>query len=215
MKRLLGIFLIAATAMMAQTAAPPLPVAAAPDVLGCIQTLAEPACIKAYKDWAENAIAVHDTAIHSLYSQVAAIPAGPQGIQGPPGPSLNTPQVDSSAIAASTPVVTLVRTLCYPSNAYIGNIPATGEIVDFTVSVKVAGNHTVSSCVASMGGAKTYHFEFPAGTKVGSSITVLNTGSYQAFAYQAGPVLSLPAGQSTVRVVFENGGMNFAGFNYR
>ncbi|GAC1632868.1 MAG: hypothetical protein NVS9B14_06730 [Candidatus Acidiferrum sp.] len=206
----------------------PLQVAAPPDVL--TSQAAAASALTAYKSWVENAITSHDSSIQSLWNgqqasetaiaalqnQVAAIPAGPQGPQGIAGPSLNAPQVDSTAIVASNPPATLVRTLCYPANAYVGTVPATGESLDFTVNAGTAGNYAITACVATPNAGKTYHVEFPAGTKVGASVTAVNTGGYQVFAYQAtGVTLALPAGQSTVRVVLENGGMNFAGFNFK
>lgn len=214
----------------------PVPIPSPPDILASQASAG--AALTNYKSWIENSFATHDTEILNIYAkqivdetsitalqnQIANMPAGPagpvgatgpQGVAGPIGPSLNSPQADSSSIVASSPAVSLVRTLCYPSNAYIGNVPATGQSIDFTVNVAQAGSYPLQACVASLGGAKTYHFEFPVGTKVGASISALNTGSYQLFAYQqTGVSLQLPAGASTVRVVLENGGMNFAGFNY-
>lgn len=244
MKKLLGIFLIAAVGVTlgrAQSTAP-VPDAAPPDVVTCIATQPELGCLMNWKNWVETTSASHGDSVQKLWSseqrsvtnianletQIANIPAGPQGPagqmgapgpQGSPGqqgPSLNTPQIDTSALTASNPPASLVRTLCYPSNAYVGSVPTTGQSLDFLVNVATAGNYAIQACVASPGGAKTYHFEFPAGTKVGPTVTVVNTGSYQLFAYQAtGVTLALPAGQSTIRVVLENGGMNLAGFNYR
>lgn len=232
MRKLLAlalILLVCASLSPSQSTAPVPPIPPPPDLITCLATQPEALCIAQYRSWAETSLTTHDAAIQqllpavtALQNQIANLPAGPQGAIGPvgpqgvAGPSLNAPQVDTASISASSPAVSLVRTLCYPSDAYIGNVPATGQSIDFTVNTAQAGSYPIQACVASLGGAKTYHLEFPVGTKIGASITVLNTGSYQLFAYQqTGISLQLPAGNSTIRVVLENGGMNFAGFNYK
>jgi DUF5010 C-terminal domain len=139
---------------------------------------------------------------------------GPQGTPGAPGQSPNAPMVDTGAIVASTPPVSLVRSLCYPSQPFAGNIPTTGESIDFAFTVPAAGTYALQACVASLGGAHTYHVEFPVGTKL-PSVTVVNTSSYQVFAYQSAGAVQLPAGPVTLRFVLENGGMNLAGFSYK
>jgi len=73
LKRLLGIFLIAAVALSAQ--GPP------PDVL--TSQAAAATALMNYKTWVEAKLTAHDTAIAALQAQ-APIP-GPQGPQGIPG----------------------------------------------------------------------------------------------------------------------------------
>jgi hypothetical protein len=171
--------------------------------------------------------AADEASISALQAAVANIPAGPQGPAGPigptgpqgmpglQGPSLNTPQVDSDAITATSAGVTLVRQLCYPAKKFAGSIPATGGWVDFSFTVPADGTYTIAACVASQGGTHPFHVEFPAGTKIGNSVNVINTASYDAFAYQTVAQVAMTAGPATVRIVSENGGMNVAGLNYQ
>lgn len=142
---------------------------------------------------------------------------GPPGPQGPPGTASGGsigPPAGTSSIVASNPAVQLQAAPCYPTQGIIGFITA-GQTVDFSVTVPAAGGYTLSGCVASPNSPGKWHFEFPAGTKIGATLTVPNTGSFTQFVYQAASTaVTLPAGTSTVRVVFEAAGMNFAGINH-
>jgi len=217
-----------------QLGAPPPPLASPPDLTPAMIAISASAgyqsgVLKAHDDAIQQlwpAVAGAQSDISAVKTELANLPVGPagpagpmgatgpQGIPGAPGQTPNAPMVDTSAIVASVPQASLVRSLCFPSQPFVGNVPTSGESIDFTFSTPFAGMYVLQACVASLGGAHTYHVEFPIGTKQ-PSVTVVNTSSYQVFAYQSVGAVQLPAGTVTVRFVLENGGMNLAGFSYK
>lgn len=134
---------------------------------------------------------------------------GPQGIQGPPGPPGSGTGSANNIVASSSGVS--VTPTCLPS-AFAGNLQSVPATVDISVSVPVAGNYLIQACVASPNNPAKWHPEFPAGTKIGATLSTTNTGSYGVFAYQsASTAVALPAGQVTIRIVIEAAGMNLGG----
>ena len=142
------------------------------------------------------------------------------GIQGPPGPAgppgasgsgSSGPPIGTASIVASSSTPTIISN-CLPST-FVGSVAA-AQTVDFSATVAVAGNYLIQGCVASPNNPAKWHAEFPAGTKIGATLSTTNTGSYGVFAYQsATAVVALPAGTVTIRIVFEASGMNFGGIN--
>jgi Collagen triple helix repeat (20 copies)/Carbohydrate binding module (family 6) len=134
---------------------------------------------------------------------------GPQGNPGPVGPAGSS--LGPAMASASATSATLIPAPCYPTTTIVGNTKA-GTTADFTLTVPAAGNYTLSACVAAPQSGSTIHFEYPAGTKLGSSITVLPTGAWTAFQLQApSAAVTLPAGNVSVRVVCETAGVNLGG----
>lgn len=142
-------------------------------------------------------------------------PQGIQGIQGIPGPAGSGPSMFGSAsILAITPAFGTAPKLdyasCIPPGRVVGWTPQ-GMTMDVDVVVPAAGNYTLTSCLSSQGQG-VYHYESPAGTKIGSSLTALATDSWHSYALQdASAAVALNAGHNTVRFVLETGSLNWGG----
>jgi hypothetical protein len=92
-----------------------------------------------------------------------------------------------------------------------------GQSADYSVTIPNAGNYLLMGCLAS--GSTTpvsFHFEYPPGTSLGSLsstsiLSPLNNWSVFRYIGMTHPVV-LPAGQMTIRVVFETANFNWGGF---
>ena len=89
-----------------------------------------------------------------------------------------------------------------------------GEWVQYTVNVGVAGNYAFQARIANIG-VGTFHVEIDGANRTGS-VTVPNTGAWDAWQTIQTAALSLTAGQHKVRVVFDTVGSGGAvgGFNW-
>jgi hypothetical protein len=84
-----------------------------------------------------------------------------------------------------------------------------GEWLQYAVNVASAGAYTVQARVASLGQGGTFHLEMN-GTNVSGSLTIPNTGGWQAWQTISAPV-QLNSGQQTLRLVIDSSGTNAAG----
>jgi hypothetical protein len=144
--------------------------------------------------------------------QGPAGPAGPQGASGPPGPAGPAGgSLGAAIVAPSATSATMIPAPCYPTAPIVGHT-VSGTTADFLVAIPAAGNYTFSACVSAPNNGSTIHFEYPIGTKIGASISVLTTGAWNSFQFQTpSAAVALPAGNVTVRIVCENGGINVGG----
>lgn len=85
-----------------------------------------------------------------------------------------------------------------------------GDYLDFPMNAP-AGTNALSIALSSGGTPGTFHFEFPAGTKVGATRTAPNTQNWDSYLSVIVPVGVLPSGPISVRWVAETAGMNVAG----
>src|SRR5207302_732991 len=79
-----------------------------------------------------------------------------------------------------------------------------GEWLKYTVNVASAGTYTVSFRVAALGQGGTFHLEMN-GTDVTGSVTVPNTGDWQAW-QTVSRTVTLAAGQQVARLVMDSTG---------
>jgi len=84
----------------------------------------------------------------------------------------------------------------------------TGDWYKYMVNVTAAGTYSVNVRVASPNATSAYHVEVD-GTNVTSSVTVPNTGAWQTYTTLTKTGVNLTAGAHTLRLVVDNGGMNF------
>lgn len=152
--------------------------------------------------------------------QGATGPAGPQGsagIQGPAGAS-NVPTVDPyNYLPASTVVALTEPGVCTPVRDFS---PGTaGQFADYQVAVPAARSYRFVACIASGTTATapwSFHFEYPVGTNLGSLSQVSISSplnNWSVFRLVPSAPVNLPAGQITVRVVFETTAFNWGGFS--
>ena len=82
-----------------------------------------------------------------------------------------------------------------------------GEWLDYTINVPTAGSYVLEVSVASSSAGGSFHAEFDgtnlAGSNLTGPITVPNTESATAFQAVTTPSFPLPAGQTTMRIVFD------------
>jgi endonuclease/exonuclease/phosphatase family metal-dependent hydrolase len=81
-----------------------------------------------------------------------------------------------------------------------------GEWLNYTVSVASGGSYTAQLRVASVNGA-TMHLGFNGSSSVWTSVSIPSTGGWQSWATVNVPV-TLGAGQQTMTVAFDTGGVN-------
>jgi len=95
-----------------------------------------------------------------------------------------------------------------------------GQNVDYPVTIPNAGNYLLMGCVASASTVPlSFHFEYPPASNLGSLSSTsipspLNNWSIFRYIAMTKPV-ALPAGQVTIRVVFETANFNWGGFTLR
>lgn len=148
---------------------------------------------------------------------------GPQGLPGPPG-------LPGTGTAVASLWVGVEQVAGYKhSNALnpafgIEGLPgisdktfiyiSAGDYLDFPMNVP-AGTNAISIALSSGGAPGTFHFEYPAGTKIGVTRTApatQNWDSYMSIIVPVGPLpLGSAAGSIVVRWVAETAGMNVAG----
>jgi hypothetical protein len=80
---------------------------------------------------------------------------------------------------------------------------APGEWLEYDVSVARAGNYDITARLAASDGGRRVHLELD-GATVGSALTAPSLG-WQAFSSISARSVPLPAGDHTLRLVFENG----------
>jgi phosphatidylserine/phosphatidylglycerophosphate/cardiolipin synthase-like enzyme len=91
---------------------------------------------------------------------------------------------------------------------------ATGEWLNYTVNVTVAGTYDLEMRVASSGAGGTFHIEIN-GTNVTGAITIPNTGGWQSWTTVKKTGVNLSAGAQVWRVVFDTTGPSGIGnLNY-
>jgi len=84
----------------------------------------------------------------------------------------------------------------------------TNDWYKYTVNVTSAGSYNLNVRAASPNTTSAYHVEVD-GTSVTGSVTIPNTGGWQTYSTLTTTGVSLTAGQHILRLVVDNGGMNF------
>lgn len=132
-----------------------------------------------------------------------------------PGP-LPAPQPFSQiklAACASTPPATAGPTGDAGGGLVIGYIQR-GQVFDCIIPIASQGTYALNIRAASGSGAGSLHFEYPAGTHVGTEVSVPNTGAnWDTYTTLSAGNLSLPAGSETVRIVIDSAGLNLNWLN--
>lgn len=153
-------------------------------------------------------------------------PMGPQGLQGSPGP-VGPAGPPGTGTGSSISLWVGVEQVVSFKHSSAGNpafgvegLPgvsdktfiyvSAGDYLDFPMNVP-AGTNALSIALSSGGTPGTFHFEFPAGTKVGATRTAPNTQNWDSYLSVIVPVGVLPSGPISVRWVAETAGMNVAG----
>jgi carbohydrate binding protein with CBM6 domain len=116
------------------------------------------------------------------------------------------------ASCASNPPAKTAPTPDVGGGLFVGWI-VTGQELDCQVQVPVAGNHPLSvrvSCGVAFCG--TVHFEYPAGTRVGTEVSVPHTGSWDTYQTLPAGGVSLPAGTVSIRLVVDSVHLNLNWF---
>ncbi len=90
---------------------------------------------------------------------------------------------------------------------------ATGEWLKYTVNIQATGMYSLGFRVASTGTGGTFHLEVD-GANVTGTLTVPNTGGWQAWATVTKTGVNLTAGQRTLRLVIDNVGGNFNSISF-
>jgi probable HAF family extracellular repeat protein len=90
---------------------------------------------------------------------------------------------------------------------------STGEWLNYTVSVATAGTYTLAIRVASRGAGGTFHLEANS-TDITGSLTVPDTGDWQAWTTVQRTGVSLAAGTQVLRLVMDNEGASGAVGNF-
>ena len=80
-----------------------------------------------------------------------------------------------------------------------------GEWVKYSVAVAASGTYTLEARVASFGSGGTFHLEVD-GVNATGTLTVPNTGGWQAWQSVTAPGIALSAGPHALRVVFDSSG---------
>lgn len=174
--------------------------------------------------------------ILSVKNAISAIPQGPpgpagiQGIQGVPGvPGAQGIQGNPGPPGTGTSVASLwvgvdqVTSLKHSDTvdpSFAQGLPGVsdktfiyikpGDFLDFPLNVP-AGTNAIAIALSSNTTPGTFHFEFPAGTKIGATTTAVNTANWFSYTTIVVPVGPLPSGSVVVRWVAETSGMNVAG----
>lgn len=139
-------------------------------------------------------------------------PAGPQGLPGAPSPATLWVGVDQVTSFKHTDTVDPTFGVGIPGitdKAFI-YVRAT-DYLDFVLNVP-AGSNAIALALSSNAAAPgTFHFELPAGTKIGATTAAANTANWNDYVTTIIPVGPLPVGTVTVRWVCETPGLNVAG----
>jgi PKD repeat protein len=85
---------------------------------------------------------------------------------------------------------------------------AAGEWLAYNITASTSGNYTVTLRVSAAGSGKTLHLEVD-NARVGSTISVPNTGGYQNWTNVVVPNIPISAGNRVVKVVLESNDINF------
>ena len=115
-----------------------------------------------------------------------------------------TPTVNSGAFYRLTEGIDIAAAAT-EGNAYIGWTDI-GEWTKYSVNVLSTATYTLTARVASMNTASSFRVEMD-GTTI-ATITVPNTGAYEAWQTVTVPNISLTAGLKTMRIYFITGGFN-------
>jgi hypothetical protein len=205
MKRLfvvVPILLCAAFLSMAQQSAPWMP----PDIL--TTQIATSEALISYKASLEAEINSLIATVNGLSAQVT------QQLAVPPTATIAV-RADAYSGSSGTVTPSKERGVCAPAVDFSPGFA--GQSADYPVTIPNAGNYLLIGCVAS--GSTTpisFHFEYPPGTNLGSLSSTsiaspLNNWSVFRYIGMTHPVV-LPAGQMTIRVVFETANFNWGGF---
>jgi hypothetical protein len=165
-------------------------------------------------------------------TQGAVGPAGPQGIAGPQGAAgaSNVPTVDPYNFLPSSTVSLITEAgVCTPIRD--GTPKVAGQFADYSYTVPAQGSYHLVACIASgpttsttSNGIWSFHFEYPVGTNLGQLCQPVSPTcptqaipspltNWSVFRQVPSVAVPLPAGQITVRVVFESTTFNFGGFS--
>ncbi|MBN2484531.1 MAG: carbohydrate-binding protein [Bacteroidales bacterium] len=90
---------------------------------------------------------------------------------------------------------------------------AEGEWLKYTVDIAEVGYYTMQARVASENAGKYFHVEAE-GENISGKITVPNTGGWQNWHTINIPVNNLPAGEKTLKLVFDTDGFNLNYLNF-
>jgi hypothetical protein len=180
-----------------------------PDALTS-QTAAAAALIN-YKASLETEINSIVTTVNGLAAQVAQLQQPAMALT----PTTITVQADAYSGISGTVAPNKELGVCEPAVDF--SPVFAGQSADYPVTLPIAGNYLLTGCVAS--GATvplSFHFEYPSGTSLGSLSSTaipspLNNWSVFRCIPTTKPVV-LPAGQVTIRVVFETANFNWGGF---
>lgn len=82
-----------------------------------------------------------------------------------------------------------------------------GEWLEYTVNVQTAGVYSLQVRVAATSAGKTFHIELN-GANISGTITVPNTGDWQAWQTVTVNTTSLTTGQKVMRIVMDSGDFN-------
>lgn len=227
MRKLIGLALIFAVGLAAQTQTP-VPIAAPPDVLTS-QTSAAIA-LTSYKAWVESSLASHDTSIQTLWSAKLANDTEVLSLQS----QINKDATDISAMkmqiatlqAQILPVVSSVIRV-EAEDAVLSSGPIVSEVTsdlgggkdlaqiadtqwyEYHRDIPMAGTYAMIIRAATPNGTRSIHVEFPVGTNASGALPVPNTGGYQAWtSIPVGNKLIIPQGVLVFRVVCDTGRLN-------
>lgn len=89
---------------------------------------------------------------------------------------------------------------------YIGGTED-GEWLNYTVNVTQSGSFDLQVNASTMSNSATYHLEVN-GADISGPITATNTGGWEDWATQITPNMKLNAGDQTIRLVIDQGGLN-------
>jgi hypothetical protein len=209
MRKFLAIpFLLCAAFLAVAQQTAPLAQWTPPDLLSS-QTVATAALIS-YKASLEAEINSIATAVNGLSAQMTHLQA-----VNALTPAAITVRADAYSGFSGTTLKPKEWGVCAPAVDFGPSFA--GQSVDYLVTILNAGNYLLIGCVAS--GATppvSFHFEYPPGTSLGSLSSTsipspLNNWSVFRYIAMTNPV-ALPAGQTTIRVVFETANFNWGGF---
>jgi hypothetical protein len=142
---------------------------------------------------------------------------GPQGVPGPQGPP-GAPSISSLWVGVDQ--VTSFRHTDTIDPTFGVGVPGITDktfiyiritdYLDFVLNVPAGSNALAVAFSSNTAIPGTFHFEMPAGTKLGVTTSFVNTSSWSSYVTLIVPVGALPAGTVTVRLVCDTPGFNIA-----
>jgi hypothetical protein len=145
---------------------------------------------------------------------------GIQGIPGVPGPAGPPGTGTASSLWVGVDQVTSFRHTDTTDPTYGVGVPGitdktfiyirVTDYLDFVLNVSAGSNALAVAFSSNTTVPGTFHFEMPAGTKLGATISAVNTANWSSYVTLVVPVGALPAGTVTVRLVCDTPGFNIA-----